>query len=432
MSAAKPIKTQDPGPRAPVITGLGVVSPFGVGREVFFDGLRRGACAIRPIASFDASRFPVNHAGEVPIPAVEAGWLGSLLAWDASTWKSRGWLRDRKVPWALLAAREALRQARISSAADLRVSLALGLEQALLQDFLPIFRGGEFHWEDEPGADLPPTRFRTPADLASRALREYLGLAVPPVLHVSACAAGTLALAHGAALVRRGEADAVLCGAADAMINPLGLGGMIRLGAASPRNVPEACRPFDQRRDGLVLGEGAALFVVESEARARARGAEILGRVLGWGSSQDAYRATMPRPDGAAAARAMSAALRSAGLAPEEVDYVNAHGTGTPLNDPAEAKALHSSLGAWAAKVPVSSIKGAVGHLMAAAGALEAAACLLPLQEGILPGTVNLQEPDPECALNLLREPARGRVRHVLSNSFGFGGQNACVVLGAP
>lgn len=432
MSAAKPIKTQDPGSRTPVITGLGVVSPFGLGREVFFDGLRRGACAIRPIASFEASRFPVNHAGEVPVPAVDAAWLGSLLDWDATPWEARGWLRDRKVPWALLAAREALLQAGLASTADLRVSLALGLEQALLQDFLPIFRGGEFHWEDEPGADLPPTRFRTPADLAARALREYLGLVSHPTVHVSACAAGTLALVHGAALVRRGEADAVLCGAADAMINPLGLGGMIRLGAASPRNVSDACRPFDRRRDGLVLGEGAALFVVESEVRARRRGAEILGRVLGWGSSQDAYRATMPRPDGTAAARAMGAALSSAGLAPRDVDYINAHGTGTPLNDPAEARALHLALGPWGAEVPVSSIKGAVGHLMAAAGALEAAACLLPLRDGILPGTVNLQDPDPECALNLLREPARGRVRHVLSNSFGFGGQNACVVLGAP
>jgi 3-oxoacyl-[acyl-carrier-protein] synthase II len=217
------------------------------------------------------------------------------------------------------------------------------------------------------------------------------------------------------------------------MVNPLGLGGMCRLGAPSPRNEIDACRPFDRERDGLVIGEGAAVFVVESAARAAARGARVLARIVGWGSTQDAYRATAPRPDGSAAAAAMTRALRRAKLAPEAIGYINAHGTGTPLNDPAECKAIHAALGAHAERVAVSSIKGAVGHLMAASGAIEIAACLLAFERDLLPGTANHRDRDPECNVDVIGgEPRRQRVDHVLSNSFGFGGQNASVILGRP
>ena len=210
------------------------------------------------------------------------------------------------------------------------------------------------------------------------------------------------------------------------MVNPLAIGGFWALGAPSPRASHDACRPFDLRRDGLVIGEGAALFVVEDEARARARGATIHARILGWASTQDAYRATMPRPDGAAAARAMRAAIDAAGIVPE---YINAHGTGTPLNDPAECRAIRSVYGER--PVAVSSIKGAVGHLMAASGAIEAAACVLALRRGVLPGTAHLRELDPECDLDIIGPtPRRQEVEAVLTNSFGFGGQNACLVLG--
>ena len=207
--------------------------------------------------------------------------------------------------------------------------------------------------------------------------------------------------------------------------------GMARLGAPSPRNEPDACRPFDRRRDGLAIGEGAAIFVVEAAECARARGARPLAEVMGWGSTQDAYRATAPRPDGLAAARAMQRALERARLSPEDIGYINAHGTGTPLNDPAEVCAIRVAFGAAAERVPVSSIKGAVGHLMAASGAIEIAACLLALERDILPGTAHHRERDPECDLDIIGEtPRRCRVDHVLSNSFGFGGQNASVVLG--
>ncbi len=210
------------------------------------------------------------------------------------------------------------------------------------------------------------------------------------------------------------------------MVNPFGLGGMSRLGAPSPRAEPDACRPFDRRRDGLVIGEGAAMFVVESEERALARGARPLARILGWASTQDAYRATAPLPDGAMARRAMQQALRRAGLTARDIGYVNAHGTGTPLNDPAEARAIREVLGA----VPVSSIKGAVGHLMAASGAVEIAACLLPFQRDCLPGTAHHRERDPECDIDVIGErPRESHVDAVLSNSFGFGGQNATLIL---
>jgi 3-oxoacyl-[acyl-carrier-protein] synthase II len=240
-------------------------------------------------------------------------------------------------------------------------------------------------------------------------------------------------VAHAASLVARGAAEVVLCGAADSMVNPLGLGGMCRLGAPSPRNAPDACRPFDRHRDGLVIGEGAAMFVVEPLARARARGARPLARILGWGSTQDAYRATAPRPDGAAARAAMQRALAASGLPAEAIGYVNAHGTGTPLNDPAECRAIRDALGVYAERVAISSIKGAVGHLMAASGAIELAASLLPFERDLLPGTAHHTDRDPVCDLDIIGPaPRRARVDAVLSNSFGFGGQNASVVLGRP
>jgi 3-oxoacyl-[acyl-carrier-protein] synthase II len=214
------------------------------------------------------------------------------------------------------------------------------------------------------------------------------------------------------------------------MVNPLGIGGMSRIGAPSPRAARDACRPFDRRRDGLAIGEGAAMFVVEAEPRARARGARVLARVLGWGSTQDAHRATAPRPDGSCARAAIERALRRARLSPGDVGYINAHGTGTPLNDPAEARAIRAAIGDHA---PVSSIKGALGHWMAASGAVELAACLLAFERDLLPGTAHLAELDPDCDLDVIGPaPRRARVDVVVSNSFGFGGQNASVVLGRP
>jgi 3-oxoacyl-[acyl-carrier-protein] synthase II len=418
-----------------VITGVGVVSAFGVGADPFLDGLARGRSAVGPIRSFDASAFPVRVAGEVPVAEASAPWVASHLPRHGdriARWGAEGCFRDRKVAFALLAADEAWRAAGCGEAdRDAGLSVAFGIEHTLFDDLALLFDGRAVDWKRGIDAPLPPVRIRTPFDLGARVVLAHLGLAGPVAVHASACAGGALAVAHAAALVERGVAPLVLCGASDSMLEPFGFGGFCRLGALSPRDEPDACRPFDRRRDGLAMGEGAAMFVVEDEGRARARGARPLAAVLGWGSSQDGHRLTAPRPDGAAALRAMSAAVRRAGVEPGALGYVNAHGTGTPLNDVAEARALRSLLGAAADRVPVSSVKGAVGHLMAASGAIELAACLLPFERGLLPGTAHHRERDPECEIRVLGEvPAPARPDTVLSNSFGFGGQNACVVLG--
>ncbi|MEO7095265.1 MAG: beta-ketoacyl-[acyl-carrier-protein] synthase family protein, partial [Polyangiales bacterium] len=297
-------------------------------------------------------------------------------------------------------------------------------------DFVGLLDARGFDWSADQRADLPRVRYRSTVEVAPIAVQTLLGLTGPTLIHTSACAAGALAVAHAASMIARGAADIVVCGGSDSMINPLGLGGMSRIGALSPRAELDACRPFDRRRDGLAMGEGAAMFVVEAEDRARARGVRPLARVLGWGSTQDAYRATAPRPDGAVAREAIVRALRRAGVSPREIGYVNAHGTGTPLNDPAEVRAIRDAIGEH---TPISSIKGALGHLMAASGALEIAACLLPFERDLLPGTAHLEQLDPECDLDVIGPtPRTARVELVVTNSFGFGGQNASLVLGRP
>jgi 3-oxoacyl-[acyl-carrier-protein] synthase II len=411
-----------------VITGIGVTCAHGLGAHALFDGLAQGRNAVAPIRGFDARTFPTRVAAEVPLFGREL--LAHLPDHDEA-WDSDGRLRDRKVVLALLAANEAWTHAGCGN--DERgagLSIALGLEQAFLDDFLPITSSTAIDWTAERNAPLPPIRLRSTVDLAALSVRALLGLRGPMVVHASACAGGALAIAHAASLIARGAADIVLCGASDSMINPLGIGGMSRIGAPSPRAEADACRPFDRRRDGLAMGEGAAMFIVEAEPRARARGVRPLARILGWGSTQDAYRATAPRPDGAAARMAITRALERARIAPAEVGYVNAHGTGTPLNDVAEARAIREAIGDHPA---VSSIKGALGHLMAASGALEAAACMLAFERDLLPATTNHSERDPDCEIDIIGAvPRQGRVDVVVTNSFGFGGQNASLVLGRP
>ena len=420
-----------------VITGCGVVSAMGLGARTFWDALGEGRSAVGPIRHFDASRLDTQVAGEVPVLKTDAAWLREQLGGHApplnlEEWEASGALRDRKIGFGWVAALEAWRQAGCGEDGQgTWLSMALGLEQAFLEDFGPLLRKDGtrtvIDWCAEPQAALPRVRFRSRIDLCAEGLVKMLGLTGPVVPHVSACAAGTLAVAHAASLIERGAATRVLCGGSDSMVNPLGLGGMSRLGAPSPRTEPDACRPFDRRRDGLVIGEGAAMFVVEAEERALARGARPLARILGWGSNQDAYRTTAPLPDGIMAGRAMERALKRAGLTARDIGYVNAHGTGTPLNDPSEAQAIRRVLGG----VPVSSIKGAVGHLMAASGAVELAACLLPFQRDCLPATAHHRQRDPECDIDVIGErPREAHVDTVLTNSFGFGGQNATLILG--
>jgi len=248
----------------------------------------------------------------------------------------------------------------------------------------------------------------------------------------TACTAGTQAIGDAVRLLRDGQVDVMLAGGADATINPMGILGFGMLGTLSRRNEePEAAsRPFERSRDGFVLGEGAAVLVLERESLARARGARIRAEVLGYAATCDAYRITDERPDAAGAAAAVRGCLQDAGIGPAEVDYVNAHGTSTPMNDRIETAVMKEVFGARAAQVPISSTKSMLGHLLAAAGAVEMAACVLCLEAGFLPPTINLVEPDPECDLDYVPHRARvARFDTALSNSFGFGGQNACLLI---
>lgn len=426
-----------------VITGVGVMSAFGIGAPAFFRALEEGRSAVGPIRAFDASAFPVRVAGEVPIGEIRSDWLLkqaiALGDPDANArsalfeaWERDGMLRDRKIALGVLAALEAWAGAALVNS-EVFAMIAVGLEIGFLDDLAAIYRADgspRFDWEAERSAPLPRVRLRSPVNLPAECIHKTLGFTGPFAIEVSACAAGALAVARGASLIERGAADVVLAGATDSMVNPMAMGAFWKLGAPSPRSAPDACRPFDRRRDGLAIGEGAAMFILEREDRARARGARPLARVIGWGSTQDAYRATAPRPDGERAREAIAKAIRRAGISPSAIDYINAHGTGTPLNDPAEVKAIRGALGEAAERAPVSSIKGAIGHLMAASGAIEIASCLLPLGRGVIPGTAHHKERDPECDLDIVgEEPRRGDVRIALSNSFGFGGQNAAVIL---
>lgn len=425
-----------------VITGVGVVSPYGLGVDAFFDGLlgERGAAA--PIRQFDASQFPTTIAAEVPHFDMSAGWLASVMPGLSSAQRALLErceldleLRDRKLSFALIAAYEAWRMASCDRALGqaTMTCLGLGLERAFLEDFDALISQGLIDWSKTPEGWGAQTRIRSRVSLSTARVASLLSLGQPSLSNVSACAAGAMAIAQGAAWIRRGRAERVLCGGADAMINPLGLGGMARLGAPSPRAQVDACRPFDLERDGLLMGEGAAIFVLERASSAAARGAAAIARVEGWGVTQDGWRTTAPREDGQQAALAMSRALECAQLAPEQIGYINAHGTGTPLNDPAEAQAILRALGqSHGAQVPVSSIKGAIGHWMAASGAAEAVASLLPFMRGLMPGTLNHSRLDPACPIHVLGPKAQpADAEHVMSNSFGFGGQNVSLILGA-
>ena len=435
-----------------MITGVGVVCALGLSSAEFFAALQRGASNIGPIKHLDASSLPVQVAGEVPLLTIDAATLLQRdfafstsqqdLLWHA---QDCGVFRDRKVGCLLLAAQEAWQMARCGAAEQAAsLSIALGLEEAFLEDFAAAMKPASDGVKIDFLADTMPVaahtratpqrhsgiRFRSTVDLGARVLAQLFALRGVHAVQASACAGGGLAIAHAAAQIEHGAAEIVMCGGADSMVNALGLAGMARLGAPSPRHTSDACRPFDRRRDGLVIGEGAAVFIVESADRASARGVRPLAHIAGWGRSQDGYHATAPRPDGSAAARAMQQALRQAGVSPAQLGYINAHGTGTPLNDVAESQAICAALGPAGEQVPVSSIKGAVGHLMAAAGALELAACLLPFSHAILPGTAHHQQRDPACAINVIAEtPQAANVDTVLSNSFGFGGQNVSILL---
>jgi 3-oxoacyl-[acyl-carrier-protein] synthase II len=390
---------------------MGVVCPIGLTVATFAENLKRGVSGVRSISIFDASTLPSRIAGEVP-------WNGPIA-------------RDRKLTFAVEAGRQAMAEATACGAPPAGVgtlSLGIGLELFSLDD-MAAFRSGREPLQGDIESRL--TFLQTPSDLCAHVLANNHGLSGRPRLHVSACAAGTDAIGHGFRLIADGRTDWVLAGGADSMINPLGVGGFCKLSALSQRNeVPAAAsRPFDRNRDGFVLGEGAALLVLETFESARKRGAEILAEVCGYGNSFDALGISEPHPEGRGAVQAMERALASAGLRPEQVDVINAHATSTPKNDPVETLAIKRVFGEHSRRIPVCATKSMIGHLISAAGAVEAVAAVAGLRGGWVHPTLNLDDPDPACDLDYVPHQAREwPASIVLSNSFAFGGQNASII----
>jgi 3-oxoacyl-[acyl-carrier-protein] synthase II len=420
--------------RRVVVTGVGVVSPIGNGLPDFLEGLRTSRRGIGTIRSFDSTSFSSRIAGEVKDLAMKE------LALPEE--EGPALLRDPKGLYGLAAAQEALRGAfgnGMPSACYGRdrmgLFMAAGLEIFNLADLVAYVDGGSVLGEAlQKSLDTAPafSRLQIPAHLAARCIARQVEAEGQFAVDVSACAAGTQAIGEAFWAIRDGAADMMVTGGYDSMVNPLGVGGFTLLQALSTANElgGGASRPFHAKRDGFVLGEGAAVIVLESLDGARARSAPILGEVLGFGSTMDAFRVTDPATDQRGAIGAMRNALADASISPEQVDYVNAHGTGTEKNDPAETAAIRAAFGAHADALPVSSTKSQIGHLIGAAGAVEFVATLLAIEHGFLPATINLDETDPECDLDYVPENVRdANVNVAVSNSFGFGGQNACIVL---
>jgi 3-oxoacyl-[acyl-carrier-protein] synthase II len=402
------------------ITGIGPVTPIGIGVEAFWRAVTEGRSGAGKLEGFDTSGYASRIAAQVH-------------DFDPERHLERAEARrmERFAQFALAGARLALADAGIDieAANRSRVGCVIGTGIGGIAAFEAQAR---VLAERGPSRVSPHLVGQMIPNMAAGQIAIRLGLTGPNDCTVTACAASGHAVARGLDLLRGGRADVVLAGGAEAAITPLTLAGFCATRALSTRNDDPAgaSRPFDANRDGFVLGEGATVLVLERLDAARSRGARIHAEVAGYGLSADAHHETAPDPEGTGAAAAMAAALRDAGLAPHDVGYVNAHGTSTPLGDVAEAKAVHAVFGRHAKRVAVSSTKSMTGHLLGAAGATELAVTALALDRGVLPPTINLDEPDPACRLDHVANTARrARVEAALSNSFGFGGQNVSIAL---
>lgn len=399
------------------VSGFGVVSPLGVGRATFFQGLREGRVAIRQVDN------------ELDLEGIGAKVVAPCDHFDPLSFlpPRRAKRLGRASQLAVAAAKLAVEDARLrpTGTGAVVVGTGIGALEVLLENHLAFRERG-------PNRVSP---FLIPLMMPNAPAAEIsleLGIKGPSFGVATACAASTHALGLAFHLIRHGQVDWALAGGTEAVILPIVLAAFDRMGALSRNPHPEsASRPFDRDRDGFVLGEGAAILVLESEEHLRARGGEALAEILGFGQSSDAFHITAPPEDGEGAFLALAAALQDAGLAPEHVDYVNAHGTSTPLNDKVETLALKRLLGPRAYEVPVSSTKSQLGHLLGASGAAEIGAVLFAFVEGLIPATVTWRNRDPECDLDYVPgTPRPGKVRVALKNSFGFGGQNAALILG--
>jgi 3-oxoacyl-[acyl-carrier-protein] synthase II len=401
-SAARPTRV--------VVTGAGIITAFGAGWKINAEGFRSGRAAVRPVTLFDVSRQRAKIAAEI-----------DLTQELPPTRLSRGEARrlNRASRLLLLAAHEAWAQSGWTPQGNPPVVLGTTSgEMRLGQEYL------------RQALQSPHCRKRQAARVAYYLVQQQgvtlcnaLGIAGNVSTISNACASGSNAIGLAWEMVRTGRAESVLTGGYEALCH-LTYAGFDSLQVLSP----SPCRPFDAGRDGLSLGEGAAVLALESLGRAQGRGAEIIGEIIGYGASTDTHHLTQPHPEGNAALAAMNAACASADVTPEQIDYVNAHGTATPQNDASEAAAINAWAGPRAVTLPVSSTKAGVGHLLGAAGAVEAAACLMALRDQWLPPQTLLNAPDPVCRFPIVRQPAAAKINTALSNSFGFGGANATLI----
>lgn len=403
-----------------VVTGIGLVTPIGIGTETFWNNLIHGVGGIDRITSFDASAFSTRIAAQIK-------------NFDAADWMDKKDARrvDRFMAFAVAGASLALKDSGLEVSGELadHIGVLIGSGIGGLT-----FLGEQHRKQIESGPDRV-SPFLVPymiADMASGFVSIQFGCRGPNTCVVTACATGANAIGDAYHIIKRGDAVAMLAGGSEAPINEIGLAAFCAARAMSQRNddPAHASRPFDRDRDGFVMGEGSGVVVLEDYEFAKARGAKIYGEVVGYGMSGDAHHITSPLPGHEGAVRSMRAALKSAKISPDDVQYVNAHGTSTELGDEAETQAFKTVFGERAYKLPVSSTKSMTGHMLGATGAVEIIACLLAMKEGIIPPTINLENPDPACDLDYVPNVAREyKANYSLSNSFGFGGHNASVIV---
>ena len=402
-----------------VITGMGPVTPIGMGTDAFWRALLNGVSGAGPITHFDATDFTTRIAAEIK-------------DFDPEQYMERKDAKrmDRFAQLSVAASKIAIEDSDLEITPDNADRIGVLIGSGI---------GGTGTWEEQHATLLEkgPRRvspFFVPmliSDMASGMVSILFGAKGPNLSIVTACATATHSIGEAAAIVRRGDADVMIAGGAEAAITPMAVAGFCAARAFSTRNDdPEhASRPFDLNRDGFIMGEGAGTVIVESLEHALARGAKIYGEIIGFGMSGDAFHITAPAPGGEGAARSMAAAISNAGIRPEEVDYINAHGTSTEDNDKLETEAIKTVFGDHARKVAISSTKSMTGHLLGAAGAVEAIACICTIRDDMVHATVNYETPDPECDLDYVpNAPRKMDVKIAMSNSFGFGGHNATLI----
>jgi len=402
-----------------VVTGMGILCPLGLDVTTTWEGLIAGKSGIDYITLFDRELCKTKFAGEVK-------------GFEPTNYVSRKEARhmDRFAQLSVAASIQAMEQSgiQISSANQDNIAVIIG---SGIGGLTTLFEQAKILLEKGPDRVSPFLAPMMISDMAAAQVSIVLGIKGLNLCTTSACSSGSDAIGVAYELIKQGGAQIVIAGGSEAIINQLGITAFNALNAISTRNdAPQlASRPFDAKRDGFIISEGAGILVLEDLAHAQERGADIRAEIMSYGASADAFHVTQPLEDGEGAARAMQTALNKAGLAPTEIDYINAHGTSTPLNDKMETKAIKTVFGERAYRIPISSTKSMIGHLIGAAGAVEAAICIMVIQSGVIPPTINLTHPDPDCDLDYVPNIARqAKVTTALSSSFGFGGHNSVLI----